>query len=110
MAQKVSVSLVDDTDGSEADETVQFGIDGARYEIDVNSRHAQDLRAALAGYVGKARKVSGAALRARARKAAVNGDSNKRIREWAAEHGHKVNERGRVPADINAKYEAATGE
>lgn len=28
---------------------------------------------------------------------------------WAKAQGYKVNERGRVPADIVAKYEAANG-
>ena len=34
MAQKVSVLLVDDIDGSEAEEAVPFGRDGTNYEID----------------------------------------------------------------------------
>ena len=45
MAQKVNVLLVDDIDGSEADETLPFGLDGTNYEIDLNSEHAQQLRA-----------------------------------------------------------------
>ena len=32
MAQKVLVSLVDDLDGSEAEETVEFGLDGVSYQ------------------------------------------------------------------------------
>ena len=37
MAQKVSIVLVDDIDGSEAEETVSFALDGRDYEIDLNS-------------------------------------------------------------------------
>ena len=40
MAQKVFVSLVDDIDGSEADETVEFGLDGVNYEIDLSAENA----------------------------------------------------------------------
>ena len=47
MAQKVSVLLVDDIDGSEASETVSLGLDGTRYEIELNSEHAQELRGQL---------------------------------------------------------------
>ena len=36
MAQRVNVILVDDLDGSDATETVTFGIDGVDYEIDLN--------------------------------------------------------------------------
>lgn len=107
MTQKVNVLLIDDIDGSDADETIQFGLDGARYEIDLNTRHAQGLRSALASYVEHARKASGSAGRPRARRTAVNGTSNKEVREWAAANGFKVSERGRIPTDVIAKYEAA---
>ena len=40
MAQKVTVSLVDDLDGSEAEESVEFGLDGATYQIDLSSKNA----------------------------------------------------------------------
>ena len=40
MAQRVNVFLVDDIDGSDAAETISFGLDGTRYEIDLNSDHA----------------------------------------------------------------------
>ena len=42
---------------AEADETVRFAIDGTNYEIDLTTRHATELRAALNVYVGAARKV-----------------------------------------------------
>ena len=36
MAQKTVVSLIDDLDGeSEADETVEYALDGVTYEIDL---------------------------------------------------------------------------
>ena len=57
MAQKVNIVLVDDIDGSEATQTVTFGLDGATYEIDLNDDHAAGLRDALATYVGHGRKV-----------------------------------------------------
>ena len=40
MAQKVNVILIDDIDGSEATETVSFGLDGTQYEMDLNLQHA----------------------------------------------------------------------
>ena len=59
MAQKVNIVLVDDLDGTEATETVTFGLDGTSYEIDLNDANASALREALSGYVGHARKVTG---------------------------------------------------
>ena len=70
MAQKVHIVLVDDLDGSDATQTVSFGLDGTSYELDLNDKNAAALREALSGYVGHARKV-GASRRGRARKAAA---------------------------------------
>ena len=108
MTQKVSVILIDDIDGGEAGETIQFGLDGTRYEIDLSTQNAGRLRAVLAPYVEKARKVAGPAGRpGRPRKAAASG-RNREVREWAKERGFEVSERGRIPARVTAAYEAAT--
>ena len=57
MAQKIQTLLVDDLDGSAAEETVRLGLDGADYEIDLNAGHARALRDALSGYVQAARRA-----------------------------------------------------
>jgi hypothetical protein len=51
VAQKIQTLFIDDLDGSEAEGTVRFGLDGTEYEIDLNAEHAQALRDALARYV-----------------------------------------------------------
>jgi hypothetical protein len=106
MAQKVQVLLVDDLDGSEATETVSFGLDGTSYEIDLSSGNAGKLRKELAGYVEHARKASAPARRRRAR-TGPGRERSAQIRQWAKQRGYKVNERGRIPANIVAEYEAA---
>jgi sRNA-binding protein len=106
MAQKVQVLLVDDLDGSEATETVTFGLDGVSYEIDLSSGNAGKLRKDLTQYVEHSRKASAPARRRRARSGAGR-EQSARIREWAKSRGFKVNERGRIPANIVAEYEAA---
>lgn len=108
MAQKVSIVLVDDLDGSEADETVTFGLDGTTYEIDLTQRNAEALREALSGYVGHARKVTGGARRGRKSSAGSGSTSNtKDVREWARSQGMDVSERGRISADVQQAYDAA---
>lgn len=106
MAQKVQVLLVDDLDGSEATETVSFGLDGNTYEIDLSSPNASKLRKELSQYVEHARKSTSTGRRRRARTGAGR-EQSARIREWAKAHGYKVNERGRIPQNIVAEYEAA---
>lgn len=109
MAQKVNVLLVDDIDGSEADETLAFGFDGTHYEIDLNSEHAQVLRGQLGRYAKAARKVTASARPSRVRTISANDGLNRDIRSWAKERGLNVNDRGRIPADIIAKYKAENG-
>ncbi len=107
MAQKVNIILVDDIDGSDADQTITFGLDGTTYEIDLNDAHAADLRDALSGYVGHARKVTGGGAR-RGRRAVTSSASNtKNVREWARSQGMEVSERGRVSAAVQEAYDAA---
>ena len=105
MAQKVSIVLVDDLDGSDATETVSFGLDGATYEIDLNDKNASALRDALAGYLGHARKVTN--VRGRKTKTVTSGPSARELRDWARSNGYEVSDRGRVPAEVRDAFEAA---
>ena len=111
MAQKVNIVLVDDIDGSDATETVSFGLDGTSYEIDLNDANAAGLRDTLATYVGHARKVAGSRRGGRRSSAssspAAGGPSAKEVREWARANGHDVPDRGRVSADVRQAYDAA---
>jgi hypothetical protein len=60
MAKKVTVTLVDDFDGEgAADETVEFGLDGVSYEIDLSSKNASKLRNDLKQWVDAGRRVGG---------------------------------------------------
>jgi Lsr2 len=110
VAQKVQVILVDDIDGGSAVETVGFSLDGVSYEVDLSTKNANKLRDAFAPYVGAARKVGGrAGRRATAVKRAAAGASNRtaEIRAWAKSNKVKVSERGRISADVVAKFDAA---
>jgi hypothetical protein len=104
MSSKVIVLLEDDLDGTKADETIEFGIDGATYTIDLSDQNAQKLRGALDGYISKARKVSG--KRSSSRKASSPVD-NKAIRAWAASNGVELSKRGRISQDVVSQFRAA---
>ena len=111
MAQKIQTLFIDDLDGTAAEGTVRFGLDGTEYEIDLNEEHARALRDALARYVGAARRVSGGTRPPRAgRRASPNGLNTTEVREWAKAQGIEVKDRGRVPAELVAKFKAATGQ
>ena len=112
MAQKIQTLFIDDLDGTAAEGTVRFGLDGMEYEIDLNAEHAKALRDAFARYVGAGRRVSGGARRpARgARRASASGLNSTEVREWAKAQGIEVKDRGRVPAELVVKFKAATGQ
>ena len=112
MAQKIQTLFIDDLDGSAAEGTVRLGLDGAEYEIDLNTKYAQELRGALARCVGAARRVGGATRRSArsARRGAASGLNTTEVREWAKAQGIEVKDRGRVPAELVVKFKAATGQ
>ena len=111
MAQKVQTLFIDDLDGSEAEGTVRFGLDGTDYEIDLSAKHAEALRKAFAPYLDAARRAPGSVARRPGRSgrrtADVNGPDPTAVREWAKSQGIEVKDRGRVSAELVAKFKAA---
>lgn len=121
MAQRVQVLLVcdvheDDTPGSQ---TVTFALDGATYEIDLCTQHVAELHESFGTFIASARRTSAARGRAAntrssgsAQASGRRGGSDRQrtqdIRQWARTNGLKVNERGRIPAEIVAKYESTS--
>ncbi|HET9649097.1 MAG TPA: Lsr2 family protein [Microlunatus sp.] len=109
MAQRVQVILEDDYDGSEADETVTFALEGVEYEIDLSAENADSLRNSLAPWVAHARRVGGRRRRVAAKAATSSASSSTTsdIRAWAQENGYEVSSRGRVSSEIREAYEQA---
>ncbi len=112
MTQKIQTLYVDDLDGSDAEGTVRFGLDGAHYEIELNAVHASELRGALAPYLEAGRKVPSQARRTgRNRgKATAKGVNSNEVRDWARTNGLEIKSRGRVPAEVMAKFRTAAGQ
>jgi len=119
VAEKVTVELVDDLDGSPADEKVRFALGGSQYEIDLSRDNAAKFRAALKPYIDAARPP-GLASQSVARRAATSGKrassgaaalgvDPKAVRVWADEKGIEVPSRGRIPKPILDQYMAASG-
>jgi Lsr2 len=111
VAQKIQTLFIDDIDGSAAEGTVRFALDGTEYEIDLNTKHADALRKALAKYIDAARRTTGGARRSArgGRRASASGVNTTEVREWAKAQGIEVKDRGRVPAELVVRFRAATG-
>ncbi len=112
MAQQVKVELIDDLDGSEAEETVEFSLDGVQYSIDLSDENADTLRETLGTYIESGKRLSGSrrgrkpARSGRASQSTVDREQTKAIREWARNQGYEVSDRGRIPQHIVQQYHA----
>jgi hypothetical protein len=108
MSKQVITVLTDDLDGGDADRTVEFGLDGVTYTIDLSDKNAGKLRKALDPYLAVAARAgrnSGQSRPGSRRSVAapagrVGREQNQAIREWATKNGFEVSERGRIPSTV----------
>ncbi|MDR0990629.1 MAG: Lsr2 family protein [Propionibacteriaceae bacterium] len=104
MAKLKTVVFVDDIDGSPADHTVSFTVDGVSYQIDLSDEHAAALHEDFDKWVKKARRVSG--RKTTGRRSSSSEDVSA-IREWAQANGVDVSARGRISAKVRQAYQDA---
>lgn len=109
-------------------ETVQFGLDGSEYEIDLTVDNTFALRSIFIDYLKHARRVGGRVTRRNitvgevqspkpvaggtmvsANKVGVVHEYGKEqrqaIRQWAIKKGKKISDRGRLPTDVIVEWE-----
>ena len=113
MAKQVITLLTDDLDGGEAERTVEFGLDGVNYTIDLSEKNAGKLRKVLDPYLEKAVRVGRGTATGRiasrgsaAQPSRSSRDQNQAIREWAKKNGHEVSDRGRIPTGVVEAFHA----
>ena len=115
--EEVSVTLVDDLDGSEAVETINFSLDGKSYEIDLSRSNAKRLRGALRPFAEHARSSRRTRALGRRATSSKNGQGKTKktgafdpaeVRAWAKAHRVKVAPRGRIAADVVERWQAAS--
>jgi hypothetical protein len=110
VAKQTTVTLVDDLDGSVADEQVEFAFEGKSYEIDLSSANSARLRDALAPFISAARRTSGRRRSGGAvatSRPSTDREQNQAIRDWAQQQGLKISERGRIPSNVLEAYHKA---
>ena len=121
MARTTIVRLIDDIDGSQADQTVKFSYKGKSYSLDLNDKNAAEFDDVLAPYIAAAHTAGGFQSRAGRRgsrsggsrrgSSASGGTANapdpKDVRAWAETSGVQVSARGRIPASVIEQYKAA---
>jgi hypothetical protein len=104
--QKIVQTLVDDIDGTEATTTVTFSVSGVDYSIDLNDKNVAKFDKAISPFIENAQRVGGRRQRGAATVTKLSSNA-KAIRSWAQANGYSVPDRGRIPGEILAAYEAA---
>ncbi len=127
MSRRVIQVLTDDLDGSDADDTVKFGIDGVEYEIDLSLANANQMREVFRRYVDAGRRVGRMASGGRQRVVAPGTGRREAwldratgsttydpaakqeradVRDWSRQHGVHVPDRGRIKQEIMDAFTA----
>ena len=104
--QKIVQTLVDDIDGSEATTTVTFSVSGVDFSIDLNDKNVAKFDKAVAPFVEHAQRIGGRRQRGAATVTKLTSNA-KTVRSWAQANGYAIPDRGRIPGEILAAYEAA---
>lgn len=107
--------IIDDIDGSDATDTLEFSWGADDYTIDLNDKNAQEFREFMALYIGhatkKAPQVYGAGRSGSGGTSGLPKRSTEEltaIREWANANGHTVSLVGRIPNKVIEAFDAAT--
>lgn len=105
MAEVVEVSIVDDIDGGQADESIHWSIDGQALVIDLSKRNATAFRKAVQKYKDASRRDSAPRKRGGSRSPVAAGEYSA-ARAWGAENGITVPARGRLSSEFMEAYNA----
>ncbi|MBO0676730.1 Lsr2 family protein [Mycolicibacterium sp. S2-37] len=95
--------ITDDLDETEGATTHSFSIDGAEYAIDLVDANWEKFLSDIKPFVDVARQIGGR----RTARVRASGANNTEIRQWARARGKNVSDRGQIPTDIIAEFEAA---
>jgi hypothetical protein len=115
MTRTVTETTVCDLGDGDAAETVRFDFGGRAFDIDLCGEHAAAMGPMIDVYGARARAAgarrmqrrAGLAATGRPRRSKASRDHAASVRRWAAQQGIEVSDRGRLPAAVVAKYEAA---
>jgi hypothetical protein len=112
--RETRIELIDDRDGSPADETLDFALDGINYQIDLSEKNASELRELLLPYTSVAHRTGrGAAQQVRVgggsrpARSAADRERLSAIRQWGKANGYAISDRGRIPQDLVEAFDAA---
>lgn len=111
MSQKIEtiVHLIDDIDGSVADNSYEFMWEGRTYAIDLSKKNGAPVEKAMAAIIPHARLVRTSKTSGRRLTEVKTGPDPRAIRAWAAAQTPpvEVNKMGKIPEGVVEQYRAA---
>jgi hypothetical protein len=104
MAKKTITTLIDDLDGTEADQSISFAFEGVNYSIDLSDKNADKFRSAIKPYLDSAtRSGRGSGTRASS-STKTSKEELDAARTWLRKEGHEVSDRGRIKGELMELY------
>lgn len=117
MAKETVTRLLDDMEEGrvEADLTIDFALEGKRYEMELSNANALKLRSLLSPWIANARSAgavrrsirSSVGQKPRTAGSSLAKEQRTAIRDWARGQGMEVSTRGRLSEDLVKAYELA---
>lgn len=122
VAKKLLTQLIDDIDGTVIDDesgaSIEFSVNGVEYLLDLKAKNTNEFHRKIGYYIEHATRVGGRKRKnsatSAASPAAPSGTGATRdpaqtraIRQWAADNGYEISDRGRIPAAIEEAFTAA---
>lgn len=112
MAKTTTVTITDDIDGSANAQTYELTYEGTAYTIDLSKKNKSALDKALKPYLDSATRVRGTRTGRRGGARGRSDTSGRRqdlgdVRAWLRSQGHQVSDKGRIPRELMAEYDAA---
>ena len=109
--RKTIVTLVDDLTGEAAEDisTVEFGVDGIAYELDLTTTTARSCAMRWRRMPAQVERLAvdaaavprpGRTIRSTGSAAGYDRETLKSIRAWAKNNGHSVSDLGRLSAEV----------
>jgi hypothetical protein len=113
VATRITRTVVDDFDGTDAAGTYRFALEDTTFEIDLSETNLARLRDALAPFMAAGRRLPKNQNGRPAARTSATSDAVKRMRRWWADNQHRddvpeYRASGRIPQQIAAAYQQAT--
>ncbi len=84
--------------------TIEFGINGRNYTIDLSAQNAAEFHQSLEKYLAVASRATGSAKALKGTTVRAGREQMAAVRAWAQANGYDISARGRISAEVLNAY------